>query len=137
MKATVRDGKLYDNQTGLQIQFNRTYLYPVSKFSSYPDNTMVDIKNCWRYEDIISEDVRICYGEYLEFDITEPQVISSEQSVIDETNNVETNESDGDSDESSRNSNDSINSGISDSSMYSSVQDESANVESVSASDSE
>lgn len=142
MRAIIKDGKLFDPNTGYQIQLNKRFLYEeqLDSFKNLADNSEIEIDNCWRSEDIRSEECRILYGESLAFSVKTayskddvPDVNKYKQSLIDKETDLQGDDSNG----TSRNCNNDNECGVSDSLLRDNVQNESDTTNEIPGSDTE
>lgn len=129
MKAIIKNGKLFDPNTGYEIQLNKRFLYEeqLDSFKSLADNSEIEINNCWRSEDIRSEECTILYGSSLAFSIKNaysrddvPDVDKYKQSLIDKETDLQGVEIN----DNTRDNSDAVQCSISSGSISSSVQDE-------------
>ena len=137
MKVIIRDGKLFDPKTGYEVQLNKRFLYEteLESFKYLADNTEVEINNCWRSEDIRSEECTILYGSSIAFSIKSayskddvPDAKEYEQTLINKGDNLKGDEVNG----NSGNCDNDNEHGVSDSLLCDNVQNESESSDQIS-----
>jgi len=137
MKVIIRDGKLFDPKTGYEVQLNKRYLYEteLESFKYLADNTEVEINNCWRSEDIRSEECTILYGSSIAFSIKSayskddvPDAKEYEQTLIDKETTLQGDDTNG----TSGTCNNDNECRVSDSLLYNNVQNESESFDQIS-----
>lgn len=129
MKAVIKNGMLVDEQ-GFELYPNRVYMYGSgfrNIIENHPEGTEVEIKNCWNSSTLYSDNARILYGSCLDFSFAEPTMNSTEQEVINEPNNTLTTEDEVTEDGNSGSDFSNQSSGLSDSELSDTVQNESDN----------